>query len=233
MNTIFCSHMHEEIIEKFIEDKKLKDIPDWDNLKPFANDYYLSWLCNVWRKYWEANDFELKNIHFNAEIQFAMANMGPMINLVSDSEWENIEQKWNSYFYAIKTFDTHIVHYFLVNQQLSVPKADCLRIACWYYSLYYLFGTFVFNVIKKYPEYSKKTNIYSVANECMTSLQLNLINFVARSAEKMGIEQKDILLFVSYGLRVALWSENKLHHHLIDDYEAENGKLDMLGDSLR
>jgi hypothetical protein len=224
----YCSDLHEDIVQKNIARLSEFQINRLNILGSVIDDDYTIWLLSDdWFNVALKSEHERNNIS-TQHLNYMKAQCGPMLGLLSDSEWLDVESQWNRYLFTIRTFNVNFLGYFWSKGQLSEIAVDGLNIVAWKYASYYLFAREAYQKIRprikneNTNRYISKFNMneYVLANFCMTTLQSNIIDVMLRF--KMGNE---ILDFIKIGMWITTAAyKNTSASDWVEYYESQSLK---------
>jgi len=227
----YCSDLHEEIVSNNISRLSKFQTERLDSLGSVIDDDYTIWLLsNDWFDAIAKSESERFNVA-KQQLDYMMAQCGPMLNLLSDMEWAYVESQWNRHLFSIRTFNTHFLGYFWSKGLISEIGVDGLNIAGWKYASYFLFANEVYQKLrpriinKNECRYISNFNMdeFTMSNYSMTTIQSNFVDVMTRF--KMG---NDVLEFIKAGMIISNESyKNSSHSDWARYYESQEIKPDI------
>jgi len=224
----YCSDLHEDIVSKNIVRLSRVQLERLNVLGQVIDDDFTIWaLSNDWFEVMRKSENE-RLVVSSQQLNYMMAQCGPMLSLLSDSEWVDVEAKWNRYLFSIRVFNVNFLAYFRSKGLLTQIGVDGLNVVGWKYASYHFFANEVYQKIrpriinKDSNKYVGSFNMseFELANLCMTTIQSNLIDAMVRF--KMG---NDVLDFIKIGMHISNQAyKNTLASDWIEYYESQNFK---------
>lgn len=203
----YCSDLHEDIVQKNISLLSKSNKERLTVIGSLIDDDYAIWkLTDDWFSVINKTESERFDVS-SRQLNYMMSLCGPMLNILSDKEWAEVEFEWNKLLFAIRTFNTNLLGLFWSKNELTEIGADGINIAGWKYASYYMFANEVYqklrpriivNETNRYID-SLSMDEYTLANKCMTTIQRNMMDVLTRF--HFG---NDIFDFLRVGMQISI-----------------------------
>ncbi|MEO0047675.1 MAG: hypothetical protein RLZZ410_634 [Pseudomonadota bacterium] len=217
--TIYGSQEHEEMVNQILgvlEPQYLGLAEEIDGITP--NEKIIWHLTSLWMNAAKRLDRDKLPVH-KEQFKFILYSVGHIVELLSDTEWDQVEDEWMEHLARLRTFNDGFLGLYFHNKEISERTADFYNIYAWLITLYHWFGSSVYQKIK--PRITDETSeSYLIANQSMTNLLANLTEFTERYQIK-----EDVSSFIQQGLNLVI---NRPANFPWDLYfEAEKGEVKL------
>jgi hypothetical protein len=192
---------HEEFVEgilKDLEDEDLQPLRILSNLN--SNEKIIVHLTNLWMKAARHGTDEIRLEVHKLQFHFVMYSVGPLLNYLTDEEWENTEEEWNKILANLRSFNGSFLGWYYERALINSQTADFYNLIAWIVGLYSMFGANPYSKLRPRIIQDQQGQEFIESNKSMTILHMNMMEFFIR--HQIVDEQDELLTFINKGLNL-------------------------------
>lgn len=194
---------HKEFVEGILnnlEGEELQPLNMLPNLN--SNEKIIVHLTNQWMRVARHGTDELRLQVHKLQFHLVMYSVGPLLNHLTEEEWENTEQEWNKILADLRSFNGSFLGLYYERAQINSQTADFYNLIAWVVGLYSMFGTNSYSKLRPRIIQDQQGEEFIESNKCMTTLHMNMMEFFIR--HQIGDDQDELLTFINKGLNLVM-----------------------------
>lgn len=198
----YGSDLLEDMVEATIGNISPKLLSSMNQLQHINdNEKAILFLSYKWMEAAGGTDEDRLNIH-KQQFHFVMYSMGPIVNYLTEEEWNETEEEWNELLAHLRSFNGTFLGLYYQRNQINAQTADFYNLLAWVTGLYSMFGANVYQKLRPRIIDDKQGQGFIDSNKCMTTLHMNMMDFFIR----YGVNdiQDELLDFTNNGLRLIM-----------------------------
>jgi hypothetical protein len=153
-------------------------------------------LTCQWMKSLHGTDEDRNNAHLQ-QLRLVMVCVGPIINLLTDDEWDEVSDSWNIHLSHLRTFNGSFLGRYYQNYEIGSRTADFYNIYAWLVCLYLWFAGDIKKMLEKRAGKMSSSDL-EIINQTFGKLTLSLSEFI-----KTHQVTEEIMRFVAQGLNLS------------------------------
>ena len=196
--SIYGSNEHEEMVKEILGILKPEYLAIANKIPNLTPHEITIWhLTSLWMTAAQRLDRDKLAVH-KEQFKFTLYAVGHIVELLDDTEWDQIEAEWMQHLACLRTFNDSFLGLYFQKKQLSDRTADFYNIYAWLIALHYWFGMSVYQKIEPKIK-DQASDEYLIATESMNNLAANISAFTDRY--DLGADVSD---FVQQGLNLVV-----------------------------
>jgi hypothetical protein len=199
----YSSNSHEKFVEGILNDIDAEDLQFLNMLPDLnSNEKIIFHLSNLWMKEVRHGTDETRLEVHKLQFQLVMHSLGPVVAYLTEEEWEDTEEEWNRLLALLRSFNGSFLGLLYKKDQINSQTADFYNLFTWVTGLYYVFGAKAYAKLRPRIIQNKRGIDFIESNKCMTTLQMNLMDFYHRY--EIVDEWGELLAFVNKGWNIVI-----------------------------
>jgi hypothetical protein len=191
------SRDHDAFIKETLRDLPADYLQIAEAIKGINSHEKVIWhLTCQWMKSLHGTNEDRKNAHLQ-QLRFVMVCLGPIVNLLTDDEWDEVSDSWNIHLSHLRTFNGSFLGRYYQNNEIGSRTADFYNIYAWIVCLYPWFASDIKKMLEKRSEKMSSSDL-EIINQSLGELMLSLSEF-----QKTHQVTEEVMRFVAQGLNLS------------------------------